>query len=173
MMDFELLKTLCGIHAPSGNEIKLKEFILQYIDSNASHWKVQPEVIHGELFQDSIILKFGEPRIAVFSHMDSIGFTVRNHDQLVAIGGPKAETGYRLIGEDSLGPIECELIETDGDLSYKFGRAIERGTELIYKRDFRETQIFVQSCYMDNRLGVWNALQLAETLENGILVFSC
>ena len=26
---------------------------------------------------------------------------------------------------------------------------------------------------MDNRLGVWNALQVAETLEDGIICFSC
>ena len=32
---------------------------------------------------------------------------------------------------------------------------------------------FVQCCYMDNRLGVWNALQVAETLEHGIICFSC
>jgi putative aminopeptidase FrvX len=31
----------------------------------------------------------------------------------------------------------------------------------------------VQSCYLDNRLGVWNALRLAETLEHGIIAFSC
>jgi putative aminopeptidase FrvX len=26
---------------------------------------------------------------------------------------------------------------------------------------------------MDNRLGMWNALKIAETLENGVVVFSC
>jgi len=31
----------------------------------------------------------------------------------------------------------------------------------------------VQSCYLDNRLGVWNALRLCETLEHGIVAFSC
>lgn len=172
-MDFELLKTLCGIHAPSGNEVKLKDFIIEYINQNEKNWNNKPELIEGDLFQDSIILKFGEPRTAVFAHMDSIGFTVRYHDQLVAIGGPRAESGYKLVGEDNMGPIECELVENDGELSYKFGRVIERGTELVFKRDFRETENHVQSCYLDNRLGVWNALKLAETLENGVIVFSC
>ena len=173
MMNFNLLKTLCGIHAPSGNETKMTAFILDYVAKNSSTWHKKPEVFAGEGFQDSIILKFGEPRTAVFAHMDSIGFTVRYHDQLVAIGGPVAETGFQLVGEDKLGLIECELIENDGDLSYKFGRAIQRGTDLVFKRDFRETEDYVQSCYMDNRLGVFNALKLAETLENGVIVFSC
>src|SRR5690606_20791675 len=37
---------------------------------------------------------------------------------------------------------------------------------------FRETDTTVQCCYMDNRLGVWNALKVAETLQEGIIVFS-
>lgn len=172
-MDFSLLETLCTIHAPSGNEVAMKEFILAYVEKEASKWTVQPEVIEGEEFQDCVMLKFGKPRTAVFAHMDSIGFTVRYHDQLVPIGGPTAETGYRLVGEDKLGPINCELHESDGSLSYKFGRVIERGTELVFEPNFRETEAYVQSCYLDNRLGVWNALKLAETLSDGVLVFSC
>lgn len=172
-MDFSLLEKLCGIHAPSGNEVGMKSFLLEYIRAQQKNWHTQPEIHEGEQFQDCIVLKFGRPRTAIFAHMDSIGFTVRYQDQLVPIGGPRAVTGYQLVGEDSLGPIECGLIENDGDLHYKFARGIERGTELVFKRDFRETEDFVQSCYLDNRLGVFNALKVAETLENGVIVFSC
>lgn len=172
-MDFSLLKKLCGIHAPSGNEVGLKSFLLDYIKTHQMDWVTQPEIHEGDHLQDCIVLKFGKPRTAIFAHMDSIGFTVRYQDQLVPIGGPRAVTGYQLVGEDSLGPIECELIENEGDLHYKFARGIERGTELVFKRDFRETEDFVQSCYLDNRLGVFNALKVAETLENGVIVFSC
>jgi len=172
-MDFQLLKTLCGIHAPSGNEVAMKEFLLNYIQEHAASWKVQPQIIEGDEFQDCILLKFGEPRTAIFAHMDSIGFTVRYQDQLVPIGGPKAQSGYLLVGEDSMGPVECELIENDGDIHYKFPRGIERGTELVFKQDFRESDEYVQSCYMDNRLGVFNALKVAETLENGVIAFTC
>jgi len=172
-MDFSLLKTLCQIHAPSGNEVAMTEFILDYVKSNASQWQVQPEVIHGEDFQDCVILKFGKPRTAIFAHMDSIGFTVRYQDQLVPIGGPRAESGYVLTGHDIMGPIECEMKVDDGNAHYKFGRAIQTGTELVFKSDFRETEDYVQSCYLDNRLGVLNALKVAETLNDGVIVFSC
>ncbi|MGB3184216.1 MAG: M20/M25/M40 family metallo-hydrolase [Cyclobacteriaceae bacterium] len=170
----KLLKTLCEIHAPSGNESRMKDFILDYVQENMSGWAVRPEVIHGDRFQDCIILKFGKPRTAVFAHMDSIGFTVRYEDQLVPIGGPQAETGYRLTGEDDLGPIECELVTgEEGGLTYKFGRAIRRGTDLVFKTNYRESEEYVQCCYMDNRLGVYNALKLCETLTDGCVVFSC
>lgn len=171
----KLLQQLCQLHAPSGNEKKLKEFLLTYVDAHKAHWKVQPEVIHGEAFQDCILLVFGKPRSAIFAHMDSIGFMVRYGNQLVKIGGPDIKTGYTLVGRDEQGEIECTLSynEEEHELSYEFEREIERGTELVFKCDFRETADTVQSCYLDNRLGIWSALQVAETLENGIIAFSC
>lgn len=172
-LDFNLLKELCQVHAPSGNEVAMKEFLLDYVEKHKSNWKVKPEIIEGSEFQDCLMLKFGKPRTAILAHMDSIGFTVRYQDQLVPIGGPKVETGYTLVGEDTLGPIECELVENDGDIHYKFARGIQRGTELVFKSDFRETENYVQSCYLDNRLGVYNALKVAESLEVGLIVFSC
>jgi putative aminopeptidase FrvX len=172
-MKFDLLHTLCEIHAPSGNEAALKDFLLEYIAKESPGWQVQPEVIVGDGFQDCILLKFGKPRTAIFAHMDSIGFTVRYNDQLVPIGGPKAESGFWLVGEDSMGPVECEMFNDEGNLYYKFARGIDRGTELVFKCDFRETEDYVQSCYLDNRLGVLNALKVAETLQDGVIAFSC
>lgn len=169
-----LLKKLCGIHAPSGNEFKMKEFILNYTKENMNKWAAVPEIIHGQDFQDCVILAFGNPSTAAFAHMDSIGFTVRYQNQLVPIGGPDVHSGYKLVGEDSLGLIECELeVSKDHQLFYKFGRAIDTGTDLVFKCEFEETDEYVTSCYLDNRLGVFNLLKLAETVENGVLVFSC
>lgn len=170
----ELLKQLVAIHAPSGNESALTRFILQYVTSNQHTWKVQPEVIAGHRIQDCIILVFGTPRAAVYAHMDSIGFTVRYGNELVKIGGPVTEDGTILVGKDSGGEIEGILrVSEDGDLSVDFHREIDRGTELVFKSIWRETPATITSCYLDNRLGVWNALRLAETLENGMLIFSC
>jgi len=171
----QLLHALCRLPAPAGNEAALSQFVLDYIRQNQSQWRHQPQILADERFQDCIVLVFGQPRTAVFAHLDSIGFTVRYGRQLVRIGGPRAEAGYRLVGQDSQGDIECTLTidpET-GELGYAFHRDIDRGTELTFACDFRETETSVQSCYLDNRLGVWNALRLCETLEHGIVAFSC
>lgn len=169
-----LLKTLCNIHAPSGNETAMTEFLLDYISKNKKKWKQKPTVFYGDDFQNCIVMVFGKPKAAVFAHIDNIGFTVRYNNQLVKIGGPQVETGYALTGKDSKGKIECELIASENNkLSCKFEREIDRGTDLSFKMNFRETKDFIQSCYLDNRLGVWCALQLAATLKNGIIVFSC
>jgi putative aminopeptidase FrvX len=174
--DYQLLKTMCNIHAPSGNEVAMKEFILEYIKKNKKSWKHQPRIIHGKGFQDNVMLIFGKPRTAVFAHTDSIGFTVRYGKQLVKIGGPVTSTGFKLLGEDAEGKMEVELLVKDDkhgrSLSYKASRDFSRGTELVFKSDWREDTDFVQSCYMDNRLGVFNTLKLAETLKDGAIVFS-
>ncbi len=170
----QLLKTLCGISAPSGCEQPMHDFVLGYIEKEKKNWKVMPQVIHGDDFQHCIVLVFGEPRTAVYAHMDNIGFTVRYNRQLVKIGGPRCVDGYKLTGTDSAGTMDSILhVDEDNQLSYESPREYERGTALSFKMNFREDNQYVQSCYMDNRLGVFTALELAKTLENGVLVFSC
>lgn len=173
-MNTELLQQLCSIHAPSGNETLMTDFLLDYIKSNSSQWKSEPTIYYGEDFQNCIVLVFGKPRTAIYAHIDNIGFTVRYGEQLIKIGGPKTETGYQLSGRDTIGPIKCQLQkDDDGLLSYRFEREIERGTDLSFQFNWRENDDSVQCCYMDNRLGVWNALEVCKTLEDGAIVFSC
>jgi putative aminopeptidase FrvX len=172
----ELLKELTAIRSASSDEGKMKKFILNYVADNAGDWKSRPTVIEGRGFQDSVILVFGKPRTAIYAHMDSIGFSVGYNKELIKIGGPKLLDGIDLVGEDSKGQIEAQLMliesESHTDVKYVFDRDIDRGTILTYKPNFRLSESFVQSPYLDNRLGVWNALTVAETLEDGAIVFS-
>lgn len=175
---YDLVKTMCHIHSPSGNETAMKDFLIDYINKNKKNWEVQPKIFHGEGFQDCIVLIFGKPRTAIFAHMDTIGFTVRYKDQLVKIGGPVIKNGFELKGEDSQGKLEAELLikkdkEGSKSLHYKSKRLAETGTELVFKPEWREDNNYIQCCYMDNRLGIYNALKTAEKLKNGAIVFSC
>lgn len=176
--EFELIKRMCEIHSPSGNESEMKDFLLAYILKNKKTWKVQPKIFYGREFQDCIILIFGKPRTAIFAHIDTIGFTVRYKDQLVKIGGPVTKNGFRLVGNDSSGVAKAELIvkkDKEGykSLHYKAKRQLESGTELVFEPNWREDKNFIQCCFMDNRLGIYNALKTAETLKDGAIVFSC
>lgn len=173
----ELLKKLTEIRGAASDEGTIAAFILDYVQSNSGNWKAQPQIIAGDGFQDCIILVFGKPRTAIYAHMDTIGFSVGYDNELIKVGGPRLIDGIQLVGSDSQGEIETELMvieNEDGskELQYVFDREIDRGTLLTFKPDFRETDISIQSPYMDNRLGVWNALKVAETLEDGAIVFS-
>ena len=175
-MKLELLKKLASIRSASSDEVRMKEFLLNYIQENQSNWKVQPQIFEGRRFQDCIVLVFGKPTTAIYAHMDSIGFSVGYDKELIKIGGPRTIDGMQLVGSDSHGEIETELMVIEDEnnhpsYQYVFEREIERGTILTFKPDFRETNEYIQSPYMDNRLGVWNALQVAESMENGAIVF--
>jgi putative aminopeptidase FrvX len=173
----ELLKKLVEIRGASGDESRVRDFLIEYVRANCSKWAVQPELVYGDHFQDCLILIFGKPKTAIYAHMDSIGFTVGYGKELIKIGGPRTIDGMQLVGSDSKGEIETELMvidEEDGGklLQYVYDREIDRGTILTFKPNFRETDEFIQSPYMDNRLGIWNALKVAESMENGAIVFS-
>ncbi|MGB0934282.1 MAG: aminopeptidase [Lishizhenia sp.] len=173
----ELLKQLVEIRGASGDEAGIKNFILDYVRKNMTSWKTIPTIHHGKGFQDALVLVFGEPTTAIFAHIDTIGFTVGYDKDLIKIGGPRTIDGMQLVGSDSKGEIETELLIIENEhgrdeLQYVFDRTIDRGTNLTFKPNFIETEEFIQSPYMDNRLGVWNALKVAETLENGAIVFS-
>jgi len=170
----KLLQSLCAIHSPSGEEDAMKEFLLKYIHKHMGNWKNSPIIFEGEEFQDCLVLVFGKPQVAAFAHLDTTGFMVRYQDQLVPIGGPAAEGEELITGSDAFSDIECKLqISADNTLHYKFGRGIATGTTLVFKPYFKSASGHIISPYLDNRVGIYNLLRQAETLENGALVFSC
>lgn len=173
----ELLKELIEVRSASGDEGPMKEFILDYVRKSQKDWAVQPKIVEGRGFQDCVILVFGEPTTAIYAHMDSIGFSTGYDKELIKVGGPRIIDGIQLVGSDSQGEIETELMVIEGEdgersIQYVSDREIDRGTLLTFKPNFRETEEYVQSPYLDNRLGVWSALKVAETMKNGAIVFS-
>uniref|UniRef100_UPI004047C8AA M20/M25/M40 family metallo-hydrolase n=1 Tax=Algoriphagus sp. TaxID=1872435 RepID=UPI004047C8AA len=168
----DFLKKLLSIPSVSGDESGIASWIITYIQQNKCNWKVTPEIYFGENFQDCILLRFGAPRTAVFAHMDTIGFMVRYANQLVPVGGPELIPGTKLVGKDSLGSISCALVVEGDELFHDFPRKIDRGTRLSFAQDIRVDSEFIQASYLDNRLGVYTALQLCETLDDGWVVFT-
>ncbi|RZS94784.1 aminopeptidase [Cecembia calidifontis] len=166
------LKELLHIDSVSGDESKMTDFLIRYTHKRMSSWKVTPEIYFGDDFHDCLLLKFGNPTTAVFAHIDTIGFMARYENQLVPVGGPEIIEGCYLVGMDSLGPIRCKLHTYEGAAYHDFGRPIERGTRLSFEQSIKIDEEFIEAAYLDNRLGIYNALQLCETLENGWVVFS-
>lgn len=167
----KLLKELTQVHAPSGSEAAMKDFLLSYIQNEQQNWHTQPTIISDGI-QDCLVLIFGQPTTAVYAHIDSIGFMVGYNNQLSKIGGPDTTGNWLLTGIDNKGEVEGTLMEKEGSYFLQANRKVARGTTLTFKPDFVETENYVQSQYLDNRLGVYCALKICETLENGAIVFS-
>ena len=168
----KFLSELLKINGVSGDEYLFSKFLLIHIKERMSDWNVLPEVYSGDDFHDCILLKFGNPRTAVFAHIDTIGFMVRYDNQLISIGGPEIIGGAELVGFDSLGEIECKLVGDENGYFHDFPRGIEPGTRLSFKQNIRINKDFITAAYLDNRLGIYSALQLCENISDGWVVFS-
>jgi putative aminopeptidase FrvX len=167
-----LLKEILYLESVSGDEANISAFILNHIFERKDRWKVTPKIYFGEEFQDNIVLVFGKPKTAVFAHMDTVGFTARYENQLVPIGGPELLDGVWLVGQDEAGPIRCMAKEIEGNVYHDFPRKIQTGTVLSFEQQVKVEDGFLEAAFLDNRLGVYTLLQLCETIENGVLVFS-
>ena len=172
--DFTLLQTLCELYGPSGDEGLVRDFIVEYVKSHQHTWICKPKLLFGNGFQNNVMLVFGKPRTAVFAHMDSIGYTHRYNRELVKIGSPQAESGTKLWGLQN-GKRVSGLLYTNprsNTLQLETSDSLLPGTAFVYDATFKLLKHEINSCYLDNRLGVFIALQLAQTLRDGILVFS-
>ena len=168
----DLLRQLLTIQSPCGAELTMRDFIIDYIKKNKKDFASKPTIYYGEQFQNCLAICFGKPKVAVFAHMDTVGYMVRYGKELIPLGSPYARPGTVLVGKDSQGEIECTLTNEGEESTYEYTRDIDRGTELSYKPLIVEDDNMIQSPYLDNRVGLWTALKLAEGLKDGLLIFT-
>jgi len=184
-MDLNLLKTLCAIHGPSGHERPVRDFLIDHIKTHRDSWKTKPKLIYGKGFQDCLIVEFGRPRTALFAHVDTVGFSVgpqlsdttrsEAKYQLLEIGQPLGPFPAKvpLVGEDlHRNPLQTSLLRATGSCAYFPKESSPLGGSLTYAPDFVQKGDLITSPALDNRLGVFAALEVAKTLKNGALVFS-
>ncbi|RYD72222.1 MAG: M20/M25/M40 family metallo-hydrolase [Sphingobacteriales bacterium] len=177
----QLLKDLLKIQSPSGNELKMRDFLIDYFQKHENLFKTKPVLHYGAEFQNCLAVSFGVPRVAIFAHIDTVAYMTRYKKELIEIGSPTAKNGDILVGKEFGDEfeklIEVKFIkqkkEDEAAYSYEYDRILHRGTELCYKPNFKEKDGVIQSPYLDNRIGIYCALKAAETLENGMLVFTC
>jgi hypothetical protein len=135
MIDTKLLKKLCEIHAPSGNEIGMKEFLLKYIQKEKKKWKVKPEIIEGDQFQECLLPPVWQAANCNLRAYGQYRFYSAIFQSLLPIGSPDAEMGTKLVAKIVLGSIECDLeYDKENHAFYKFSRQIERG----YRADIQD-----------------------------------
>ena len=170
--DYKLLKLLCSISAPSSDESRMAKFIVQYVENFSYTWRHKPQIVYGEGYQDCVMLVWGKPRTAIFAHMDSVGYMVGYNKTLVPIGSPRCDDGTELVGIQDEEEVTCILREHDETLTYESDKDLERGTLLTYKPNFIENEDFIESPFLDNRVGVYVALNLAKSMKDGAIVFT-
>lgn len=167
----ELLKQLCEIHAPSGEEFRVRDFIIDYVQKNGENWVQKPQLFYGDNFQDCLLMVFGEPRCAAMAHMDSIGFTAAYNNELIPIGSPAVNESSQI--RDEVGRIvDIYFDNTDKQWKLKSDLTLETGSTWTWRPGFKATSDFINSPFLDNRLGIYTLLQIAPKIKDAIIAFS-
>ena len=167
------LKELCNIHAPSGSEWRIKEYLLDYIKSNKRKWKHKASITSKGI-KDNLILSFGKPRIAIFCHFDTTGFTVRYNNSILNIGSPVITEKDILKTINEKGEKQTFKVIKDEDNNFRLDSniTIKPGTVLSFGSELKSKGNLVSGPYLDNRAGLWVMLKVAEEIKNGLLVFT-
>ena len=149
----ELLFELLEIDSPSADEGPMADWIDAWVRSNC------PEARIARLGDSLIALRGEMPSTAIFAHIDTTGFTLGYDSRLISIGSPAPEDGtpVRETRSSSEAPRRgivreleevWELAEADG----------VPGTRWVYATSPRQAGDQIVSPYLDNRAGVWAAL---------------
>jgi len=171
--DIQLFKQLTRLHSPASQEERATQFILDFIRNNKKSWKVKPRVLHGGDFQNNIVLVFGKPKLALFAHLDNVGFTVGHNKQLFPIGGVELIKNAKLRGFDNNDkPVSTKLLYNSRKIYHAKKDIIELGTNLTYLPEWKVKNNQITSGNIDDKFGVFMGLHLAKNLKNGIIVFS-
>ncbi len=172
-MNFELLKQICNIHSPSGDEQYLTEFLIRYFDEFSNTFNHKSKLFYGKDFKNCLVTVFGQPKTAIFCHIDKVGFTVRYNNQLIAIGSPdvSADDKVKALIDNQICTYPIDVLE-ENKIVLLSEQILPRGTTLTYHDNFMEQEDFIQSSYLDNSIGIFTLLKAAEKANNTAFVFT-
>ena len=148
----DLLWDLLAQDSPAGDEGPLADWLEEWLSREAPDAAV-------ERLGDSLIVTRGDaPKVAVFAHLDTTGWTLGYSKQLIRIGGPQGQPG------DAVRPVRrpdtsCILARReDGSWKIKGKTDAVLGSRFVYAAvpELKDDQITAP--YLDNRAGVWAAL---------------
>jgi len=163
--DFGLLASLLAIDSPSGDEGRISNLLISFLAACDPAIKVT-RVGH------SIVAQRGShPSVALFAHIDTTGFTVGYESDLIPIGSPDLADNDKL---RSLGkPSEVFGVEISADgCKVKDNAILTPGSRLVFAAQPVVEGDILTAPYLDNRAGVWAALQALIRCENLVVAFT-
>lgn len=162
----DLLWDLLAQDSPAGDEGLLADWLEEWLSREAPDASV-------ERLGDSLVVTRGAaPKVAVFAHTDTTGWTLGYGKQLIRIGGPQGEPG------DSVRPVRrpdagCVLAQRkDGAWKVSGNLDAAPGSRFVYAAipELKDGQIAAP--YLDNRAGIWAALHVLKSCPNVALALS-
>lgn len=164
--DLDLLWRLLATDGPSGDEGALADWLEAHL---GREW---PDV-RCERLGDSVIAVRGErPGVAVFAHTDTTGFTLGYDRELIPIGGPapRDKEPLRPAGASDIG--NRLKVRKSGGWKLRGGTEAQPGSRWVYATEPKRDGDEIISPYLDNRAGVWAALQVLARCPSVAVAFT-
>ncbi len=150
----ELLWDLFAQDSPSGDEGQAADWLAARLARDV------PDA-HLTRLGDSLIAARGDrPRVAVLAHLDTTGWTLGYDKRLLRIGGPdgKPGDGIRPVGRPDTGNTLAR--RKDGAWRVRGKTDAPPGSCWVYSARPAQNGGEIDAPYLDNRAGVWAAVQV-------------
>lgn len=148
----DLLWDLLARDSPAGDEAALSDWLEEWLKREV------PDAV-AERLGDSLVITRGlSPKVAVFAHLDTTGWTLGYDKQLLRIGGPAGRP------DDAVRPVRrpdtgCTLARRkDGGWKVSGKTDAAPGTRFVYAAVPEVKNGQITAPYLDNRAGLWAAL---------------
>lgn len=166
MIDDALLGTLMTVEATSGDEERLVDLIVDFLSR-----QVPAAALHR--VGNTLIAKLGHPRVAVFAHTDTVGFTLGYKGNLIPIGGPSVQdgVGVRCTWGDRV-LRGCVRVDESEERDFSLIGEGPLGSRWVYDTTPSFGVGSLQGAYLDNRMGVYVGLHLLQALDDVVVAFT-
>ncbi len=149
----DLLWELLAIDGPAADEGALADWLSGWIG------RTIPDVRLERIGESVLVLRGEKPAVALFAHTDTTGWTQGYDKRLISIGGPDGEVGdlIRPAGRPDGGNVLAR--RKDGTWRVKGKTEAPPGTNWVYAAKPERVGEEIVAPYLDNRAGVWAALE--------------
>jgi tetrahedral aminopeptidase len=171
-LDLELLEQMLEFNSVVGNEHVLAQWLVGKLEPHAS--RVEMDRL-GNIFA----WRGESPAVAISAHLDSVGFLVEevreDHVKVVKMGSPQISSHMPVIVETEQGVVRGTLVAQDKDLLIDLwepetASQVQIGDIAAFAPNFRVDEGRVHSRWLDNKLGLWVAIESWKAAERAIFV---
>ena len=162
----DLLWELLRQDSPAGDEGPLADWVTAWLAREV------PDAAAERLGDSLVVTRGAQPAAAVFAHLDTTGWTLGYDKTLIRIGGPDGKPG------DLIRPVRCShsgnalARRKDGFWKVRGKTAARPGSRWVYAAAPTLTAGCMTAPYLDNRAGIWAALQVLRFCPQSAAAFT-
>jgi putative aminopeptidase FrvX len=163
------LLSLLNIFSPTGDESAAADWLAGQAGALAD--------VSLHRIGDNLIAVRGTPRVAILAHTDTTGYTLGYHRRLIPIGAPAPRDRDKLRSSDGLTGRLRMATQGEGPRLRRVrnaaGEKVEPtpGSRWVYARQPRIERGVIAAPYLDNRAGVWAALEALRRCQRVAVAF--